>query len=169
MKLRRIASDDLPLWEAMQCDPVMMAELGGPHPKEEMPRIFANTLSFSEDGRGWVFVVIPNEKLEDAAGSISIWESEWNGAPINEMGWMILPDFQGKGLASEAVHTILDMARAQGRWDVVHAFPGVTNGASNAICRKVGFSLLGECDIEYADRLLRCNHWQIDLRPDVGT
>lgn len=29
-----------------------------------------------------------------------IWLSEWEGASINEMGWMILPAFQGHGHAS---------------------------------------------------------------------
>ena len=78
---------------------------------------------------------------------------------------MVSPAFQGRGLASEAVRSTLDRARAEGRWDVIHAFPATTNAASNAICRKTGFSMIEECDFEYVGRVLRCNHWRIDLRP----
>ena len=77
---------------------------------------------------------------------------------------MELPAFQGRGLASQAVRAVLDKARSEGRWDVVHAFPGATNGPSNAICRKMGFSKIEELDYEYAGRMLHGNHWRIDLR-----
>jgi hypothetical protein len=60
---------------------------------------------------------------------------------------------------------VLERATAERRWDVIHAFPGVTNGPSNAICRKNGFAMLGERDIVYAGRTLRCNHWRVNLRP----
>jgi RimJ/RimL family protein N-acetyltransferase len=59
---------------------------------------------------------------------------------------------------------ILDDARATGRWDVIHAYPGVTNEPSNRICEKAGFSKLGEVQIDFAGRPLRCNHWVIDVR-----
>ena len=163
MELREISMDDLPLWEAMQCDPVMMAELGGPHPKERIPRILQNTLEIIRSGRGWNFKVMSDDDPELAIGSVCIWESEFRGEPLNEIGWMILPAFQGRGLGSKAVRAILDKARSTGRWNEVHAFTGVSNAASNGICRTLGFSLIEECDIDYADRILRCNHWRLDL------
>ena len=42
-------------------------------------------------------------------------------------------------------------------------FPAVTNGPSNKICEKTGFTNLGQCEVEFAGRDLRCNHWRIDL------
>jgi RimJ/RimL family protein N-acetyltransferase len=87
---------------------------------------------------------------------------EWRGQTINEIGWMLLPEFQGRKLASEAVRLTLERARAEGRWDVIHAFPGVTNGPSNGICRKLGFSMQEEVEVEYVGRPLRCNHWVLD-------
>jgi RimJ/RimL family protein N-acetyltransferase len=104
--------------------------------------------------------------LEDSAtavGSVSIWAGDWNGVPISEMGWMVLPAYQGQGLAKQACRALLDKARTDTRWGVIHAFPGVTNLPSNGICRTLGFIMLKPCDIDYADRILRVNHWQIDL------
>ena len=163
MRLRDVTPDDYPLWVAMQCDPEMMSHIGGPQPLEKMPGIFQRNLESSQDGSAWIFVVMSDDEPERPAGSVVIWASGHDDQHFNEMGWMILPAFQGKGLASRAVTAALDRARAEGRWDVIHAFPVVTNGPSNAVCRKTGFSLLGETDFEYSGRPLRCNHWVIDL------
>lgn len=77
---------------------------------------------------------------------------------------MILTQFQGRGLGGRAVRAVLDKARLERRWGVVHAFLSTTNAASNAICRKAGFSIIEEVDLEIAGHMLRCNHWRFDLR-----
>jgi len=164
MELQDISLEDLPLWEQMQCDPVMMAELGGPHPREKIPNILKNVLSYVESGRAWAYKIILDEQ---AVGSIGIWESDYEGQPINEITWMVLPAYQGRGICSQAVRAVLDKAHMEGRWDVIHAFTGVNNAPSNAVCRKAGFSMLEVCDVDYADRILHCNHWRIDVNaPD---
>jgi RimJ/RimL family protein N-acetyltransferase len=48
----------------------------------------------------------------------------------------------------------------------MRAFPSVDNGASNAICRKLGFELLGELEFEYPPghgRVMLTNDWRFDL------
>ena len=46
----------------------------------------------------------------------------------------------------------------------MHAFPAVENAPSNAICRKLGFTLLDEHDFEYPPgTVMRCNDWRLDL------
>ncbi|WP_440086780.1 hypothetical protein [Streptosporangium sp. LJ11] len=46
----------------------------------------------------------------------------------------------------------------------LHAYPSVDHPASNAICRKLGFFLLGERDFEYPPgTTMRCNDWRLDL------
>src|SRR5262245_48884281 len=59
MELRTISADDLALYEALLCDPVMTAELGGAVSKEQIPQIFGNALEFVETGRGWVLKITP--------------------------------------------------------------------------------------------------------------
>ena len=48
-------------------------------------------------------------------------------------------------------------------------FPGATNAPSNALCRKFGFELLEEVDVDYGGRALRCNRWvhraEVDRAP----
>lgn len=164
MELRPITLDDLDLYVSMHCDPVMMAELGGPWPRDEQPAKLRRDVASMEAGEAWIFKIIPDADTGEAAGGVSVWEHSGHWGSINEIGWMVLPAFQGKGLASAAVRAVLDKARAEGRWDVLYAFPGVTNGPSNAICRKMGFTKIDKSDFELAGRILRCNHWRIDLR-----
>jgi RimJ/RimL family protein N-acetyltransferase len=164
MELRDVTMDDFPLYRRLMTDPGVMAELGGPLPEDRLEPKWREVVDDVAAGRVWYFAIVPDDEKE-AAGSVCVWAREWDGEPINEMGWMVLPEHQGRGLASAAVRMVLDRARAERRWGTIHAFPGVTNGASNAICRKNGFEQLGAYDFLYEDRPLRCNHWRVDVGP----
>jgi RimJ/RimL family protein N-acetyltransferase len=80
------------------------------------------------------------------------------------MGWFVLPAYQGRGIATQAGKAVVEQARLEHRHQFMHAFPSVSNAASNAICRKLGFSLLEECQLEYPPgNLMRCNDWRFEL------
>ena len=79
----------------------------------------------------------------------------------------MLPAYQGRGIAAAATAAVVEQARADSRRRYVHAFPSVQNAASNAVCRKVGFTFMTEVDFEYPPgTLLRCNDWRLDLTTD---
>jgi RimJ/RimL family protein N-acetyltransferase len=168
VELRDVTVEDLPLYRRMMTDPRMMAELGSPLAEEGLREKWHGIVDSVRDGSVWYLAIVPDPESEETAGTVCVWEHEWRGNRINEMGWMVLPEHQGRGLASNAVRCVLDRARAENRWGAIHAFPGVTNGPSNAICRTAGFEQLEVLDFEYADRLLRCNHWRVDLRSGSG-
>ena len=52
MELRPVTADDVALYEAIHCDPAMMAHLGGPFPRERAPRILRNALGYVGRGQG---------------------------------------------------------------------------------------------------------------------
>ena len=57
-----------------------------------------------------------------------------------------------------------DVARLERTRRFLHAFPSVANAPSNAICRKVGFTLIEACHVEYPPgHVMRCNDWRLDL------
>jgi RimJ/RimL family protein N-acetyltransferase len=145
----------------METDPSVMAELGGPVPLSEIPALHRRRLdSIAKDP--WWFVIVTDD--DETAGEIGIWETEHDGSVVHETGWMLLAAFHGRGLATAALGLLLDRARDEPRFERLHAWPGVTNGASNALCRKFGFELLGEEDGGYRDAKLRVNHWMLTLR-----
>jgi RimJ/RimL family protein N-acetyltransferase len=145
----------------METDPEVMAELGGPVPREEVPAIHQRRLATTE-ADPWYFVVVTDD--DEPAGALGIWETEHDGATVHETGWMLAREFHGRGLATAALALLLDRARTEPRFEQLHAWPGVTNPASNALCRKFGFELLGEEEGAYRDAKLRVNHWVLTLR-----
>jgi RimJ/RimL family protein N-acetyltransferase len=168
MELRDLTLDDLPLYEAIYCDPAMMEHLGGPRPREGLEDKLRRDVADVEAGRVWVLVIVPDPAdAATVAGSVAVWEHDWDGRPIEEIGWMVLPAFQGRGLGPEAVRATLDRARATGRWRELHALPPVANERSNSMCRRMGFRLEGPVEYTYAGRWLLCNHWVLDLRADL--
>jgi RimJ/RimL family protein N-acetyltransferase len=107
---------------------------------------------------------IIDDATGEAVGSVGYWDKTWRGEEIYEVGWSVVPPFQGRGIASSTTAQAIGFARSEGRHRFMHAFPSVGNGASNAICRKVGFTLLEECEFEYPPgSLMQCNDWRLDL------
>ena len=98
---------------------------------------------------------------------MSLWPHEADAELLSEIGWMVLPEFQGHGLAKLAVRTVLEMAREEARWGLVHAFPAVRNAPSNGICRSLGFGFVEEREVVFAGVVLQANHWIIDPGTDL--
>jgi RimJ/RimL family protein N-acetyltransferase len=48
--------------------------------------------------------------LPTGVGTVCIWRRDEHREPIGEIGWMVLPRFQRRGLASAAVRSILERA-----------------------------------------------------------
>lgn len=157
-----MTEDDVELRLRLETDADAMSELGGPRPREDIERAHAKSLVLAAQGECWPLKVIP-DRSTSVAGWVVVFPSSLDGEPMYEMGWMVLPEFQGRGIGSEAVREILGKAREERKFGPLHAFPGVTNRPSNRVCDKNGFTLLGECEVAFGDRALRCNHWRIDL------
>lgn len=134
----------------------MWTELGGVREQDVAAKLERDVASVEAD-RHWVFVIVTDD--DTAAGTVSLWDHEWEGESIDEIGWMVLPEHQGRGLASAGVADALRRADEAARWLVLHAFPATTNAPSNALCRKQGFVLRGPVDYTYRMQTLRVNHW----------
>jgi RimJ/RimL family protein N-acetyltransferase len=157
VELRPATAEDEWLTVALETDPLVMAHLGGPWSEDDARAAHARRVAAIPGGNWW-FVVAPGPG-QPPIGTIGVWPSECAGEACSETGWMILPEHQGRGYASAALAALLDRARQNPRWGDIHAFPGATNPASNALCRKFGFEQLGEVTVDYGGRLLRCNRW----------
>ena len=87
---------DVELRLRMETDPRMMAELGGPRPREDTERAHAKSLALAAEGKCWPLKVIPDGSTSPAGG-VAIFPSSHDGETIWEIGWMILPEFQHPG------------------------------------------------------------------------
>jgi RimJ/RimL family protein N-acetyltransferase len=161
VNLRPWSEDDLPLLHQLLGDPDMMAHLGGPETPEQIQKRHQRYLHLPETDHMFVILWGPNS---EAAGNIGYWEKSWRDQLMYEMGWSVLPAYQGRGLATQAGEILLAQARLKHRHQFMHAFPSIDNLASNAICRKLGFSLIEECEFEYPrGHPMMANDWRLDL------
>jgi RimJ/RimL family protein N-acetyltransferase len=160
--LRAWEDTDLPLLERLMGDPAMTEHLGGPESPEKIRERQERYLRLHpEQGQMFVIVVGPDRL---AAGSVGYWERETPDGTVWETGWSVLPEFQGRSIATLGTAILVERVRAIGRHRYLHAYPAVDNPPSNAICRKLGFSNLGAFDFEYPKgNPLRCNDWRLDL------
>jgi RimJ/RimL family protein N-acetyltransferase len=156
LRLETWSAGDLWLVTALNGDPAMMRHLGGP---ESPSKLAERQAKYEKPASGMFKIVLGSE----AVGSVGYWEREGAGF---ETGWAVLPAFQGRGIASAATALAIKRAREERRHRFIHAYPSVENPASNAICRKLGFELLGEHDFEYppgSGHVLRCSDWRLEL------
>jgi RimJ/RimL family protein N-acetyltransferase len=156
---------DLSLLERLLGDPAMMEHLGGAQSSEKIGRRQERYLALQGEGPEKMFKIV-EASTGEGVGSVGFWEREWGGTQVYETGWMVLPEFQGRGIATTATARVIELVRAEGKHRFLHAFPSVENAASNAICRKLGFELLDEHDFEYpkdSGNVLHCNNWRLDL------
>jgi RimJ/RimL family protein N-acetyltransferase len=163
IRLEPWADGDLPLLRRLLGDPAMTEHLGGPESEAKLRDRQGRYERLSDDGSGRMYKIVI-EPTGEAAGSVGFWERDWRETTVYETGWSVLPEFQGRGIAVEATRQSIELSRAAGRHRELHAFPSVDNAPSNAICRKLGFELLGEHDFEYPKgHWMRCNDWSLEL------
>ena len=157
---------DLPLLEKLLGDPDMMTHLGGPESPEQILRRHQRYLHLPEDGTDQMFRIVWGPARE-SVGSVGYWRKTWREQSVYEMGWLVLPAYQGRGIATQAAAAVIEHARREARYRFMHAFPSVENPASNAICRKLGFTLLEEWKVEYPPgHSMTVNDWRLDLFPE---
>jgi RimJ/RimL family protein N-acetyltransferase len=154
---------DLPLLKRTLGDPEMTRFVGGPEDDEKLAERQGRFERLAETGAGQMFKIV-DEATGEAVGSVGYWDSESRGEDVYEMGWFVLPEFQRRGVATAATTHVIERLRSERKHGSVHAFPSVENEASNALCRKLGFTFVEECQFEYPPgHMMRGNDWGLDL------
>ncbi|WP_345801167.1 GNAT family N-acetyltransferase [Microbacterium sp. AZCO] len=136
----------------------MTTFLGGPESPDELATRHAEYLSFAETGEGAVFRV---EVDGQVAGYAGWWTEEHEGEPVCEIGCAVEPAWQGRGVATEALGRVIDLAVATTGRPVV-GYSHVGNEASIALCRRVGFELRGRGVFPSDDGDVEVDIWVIE-------
>ena len=144
VRLDQWTADSLELLERSNV-PAMMTHLGGPETAEQLVTRHERYLGYwSTDPQGaWTFRIM---WAGEAIGGLSYWRLE---PEEFEIGWAVVPEYQGRGLARAAVEAAIDDMRRRGHHGLLHATPSVENAASNALAKSLGFTLAEVVEIEY--------------------
>lgn len=167
MTLEPWGPGDLALLERLMGDPRMTQHLGGPETPKKLRERQARYESL--EGGDRIFRIVDRASGAGAGvGSVGFWTKEWRDAQVYEIGWMVVPEFQGRGIAATATAQAIQCAKHDDKHRFMHAFPSVENAPSNAICKKLGFVLLEACQFEFPKgHFMKCNDWCLDLRADT--
>ena len=157
--------DDLPLLERANT-PAMTEFLGGPETPAQLVERQARYLRLWETGEARMFRI---ELDGRPVGGIGYWQVEHDGAPAWETGWGVEPEWQGRGIAREALRLVIRRVAQDGSRALLVAYPGVDNPPSNALCRRAGFEHRGSATLPWRGGELTINNWVLDLSPlDLG-
>lgn len=163
IRLEPWGNGDLPLLQKTMGDAAMTEHLGGPESPEKLAQRQIKYERLADSGKGRMFKIV-DEATGDAIGSVGYWTRIWRDGDAYEIGWSVIPGFQGRGVARSATEEAISTLRSEAKHRFLHAFPSIDNAPSNSICRRLGFTLIEECDIEFPPgNLMRCNDWQLDL------
>jgi len=87
-------------------------------------------------------------------GTITLWNID-RSTNYAEIGYELLPQFQGKGLMSEAVKAILDYAFYEAGFKYIEAYTHRENIASKKLLERAGFKLVvGKIDEDNSDLII---------------
>ncbi|GAA1215331.1 GNAT family N-acetyltransferase [Rhodoglobus aureus] len=160
--LERWQVEDLPVLEKGNT-PEMTRFVGGPESAQQIVARHAKFLRLWETSEARMFSIRSSASVEPV-GSVGYWKRQWRGRDIYETGWSVHTAHQGNGIAACALTECLQFAADNGDRDHVLTFPRIDNTASNALCKRAGFTLIREADFEYPKgHSIRVNEWMFDL------
>jgi RimJ/RimL family protein N-acetyltransferase len=135
--------------------PELTVFLGGPETEDALRARHAEYVEGGDAVRMFRIVVDGAD-----AGYAGWWEQEHEGAPAFEVGCVVEPASQGRGVAAAALGEVVRRAVAVGGGRPIVGYANTGNEASHALCRRVGFVLEGTGEFP-GDPPVRVNVWVI--------
>lgn len=135
LRLRPTLREDFDAWAEFAADAEVMRFLGGPQPRSVAWRNFVSMAgSWALYGFGMFSVL---EKSSGRwLGRVGPWRPE--GWPGNEVGWGLVSDAHGRGIAYEAAVATMDWAFESLGWEAVIHCVGKANLRSVALAERLG-------------------------------
>ena len=108
MALEAWGSGDLPLLERLMGDPRMTEHLGGPESPDKLGERQGRYERLEGGDRMFKIVDVASGA---GVGSVGFWTKEWRDEQVYEVGWMVVPEFQGRGIAVAATAQAIELAK----------------------------------------------------------
>jgi RimJ/RimL family protein N-acetyltransferase len=140
LKFRFLQHNDYDEWMPLFADEDTVRFLGMNHlatSKEQCDLWFEKSLSRHENGTGGINVLI-DKQIGKMIGQCGLLVQEVEGKSIMEVGYSILPQYCGKGYASEAAKKCRDYAFIHGYNDKLHSIIHIENYGSIKVAENNG-------------------------------
>lgn len=137
--LRRMERKDLPDLFQMRNDPGMVEFTDSiPDASAEDTEVYLDKMDRGIDADRWIIWAIEHRPTKKVIGSASIWNLD-GVRSCGELGYGIIPDFQGKGYMQEALSRVVDYAFHTMGLRAVEAFTEESHLRSRRLLEKAGF------------------------------
>ncbi len=145
--LRKITPDDLEDMFLLDSNPDVVKYVGiQPLTKKEQSLTMIENIinQYQNNGTGRLAVIEKETNRFIGWSGIKLLTEEVNGFKnVYELGYRFLPEFWGKGYATESALASLDLGFNQLNADKIYAYADVDNDSSNHILTKLGFENKG--------------------------
>jgi ribosomal-protein-alanine N-acetyltransferase len=159
--LRKLTRDDVDNIFLLDSNPDVMKYVGVPavSNKAESEKMIDNILNqYQKNGTGRLAVIEKESNQFIGWSGIKLLTDEVNGFKnVYELGYRFLPEFWGKGYATESAKASLDLGFNQLNADNIYAYADVENQSSNHILTKIGFENKGS----FLDKDDLCNWFEL--------
>lgn len=145
--LRKLTEEDIDNIFLLDSNPDVMKYVGVPPVKlkEESAKMVENIINqYKNNGTGRLAVIEKESNQFIGWSGIKLLTDEVNGFKnVYELGYRFLPEFWGKGYATESALASLDLGFNQLNADKIYAYADIGNESSNHILTKLGFENKG--------------------------
>ena len=145
--LRKLTEADVDNIFLLDSNPDVMKYVGVPPSisKEQSEKMIENILNqYEKNGTGRLAVIEKETNKFIGWSGIKLLTEEVNGFKnVYELGYRFLPEFWGKGYATESAKASLDLGFNQLNAEKIYAYADVDNESSNHILTKLGFENKG--------------------------
>ena len=160
--LRKLTEEDVDNIFLLDSNPDVMKYVGVSPitKKEESSKMINNILNqYEKNGTGRLAVIEKESNQFIGWSGIKLLTEEVNGFKnVYELGYRFLPEFWGKGYATESAIASLDLGFNQLNTDKIYAYADVGNESSNRILTKLGFENKGT----FLDKGDICNWYELE-------
>ena len=162
LMLRKLTNEDLDNIFLLDSNPEVMKYVGVPPTTEkgESARMLENIINqYQNNGTGRLAVIEKETSQFIGWSGIKLLTDEVNGFKnVYELGYRFLPEFWGKGYATESALASLDLGFNQLNAEKIYAYADIDNQSSNHILTKLGFENKGT----FLDKGDVCNWYELE-------
>jgi len=162
--LRKLVREDLDDMFLLDSNPEVVKYVGIQPltKKEESAKMIENIINqYKKNGTGRLAVIEKSTNKFIGWSGIKLLTDEVNGFKnVYELGYRFLPEFWGKGYATESAKASLELGFNQMNADKIYAYADVENQTSNYILTKLGFENKGT----FIDNGDLCNWYELEKK-----
>ncbi len=166
LTLDSLSEQDWPLFLRLYQDPEVQRFIADPMDLAEIrTRFESRVMPWEKTASHWLCLVIRERESGQSVG-LTGFLPEWSPLQQAEVGYAMLPSFQGQGFAKESLMAVLAFGFQQCLFHKMKATVTVGNDASRRLLERCGFQLEGTLRDNYFLGGQWCDDWVLGLLAD---